>query len=87
MAHGCIVELDVAKAKNPGPVRFEGDAVRLSVTYKSPSALLSEFTRSVGKGGVSIASRKSVPVGTRFVFELKARACPTWSRCTEKWCR
>jgi len=66
----------VAKAKNPGPVRFEGDAVRLSVTYKSPSALLSEFTRSVGKGGVSIASRKAVPVGTRFVFELKAKGVP-----------
>lgn len=69
-------ELGVAKAKNPGPVRFEGDVVRLSVTYKSPSALLSEFTRSVGKGGVSIASRKAVPVGTRFVFELKAKGVP-----------
>src|SRR5205823_3322878 len=75
-ANGCILGDSVAKAKNPGPVRFEGDAVRLSVTYKSPRALLSEFTRSVGKGGVSIASRKSVPVGTRFVFELKAKGVP-----------
>jgi Tfp pilus assembly protein PilZ len=66
----------VPKARNPGPLSIEGDVVRLSVTYKSPQALLSEFTRSVGKGGVSIASRKAVPVGTRFVFELKAKGVP-----------
>jgi hypothetical protein len=47
--------------------------VRLKVSYKTPEALLSEYTRSIGRGGVSIASRKSVPVGTRFIFELKAK--------------
>lgn len=47
--------------------------VRLKVSYKTPEALLSEYTRSIGKGGVSIASRKSVAAGTRFIFELKAK--------------
>lgn len=47
--------------------------VRLRVSYKSPEALLSEFTRSVGRGGVTIESKKSLPAGTRFVFELRAQ--------------
>ncbi len=46
------------------------EPVRLKVSYKSASALLSEFTKSVGKGGVAIESKKKVAVGTRFVFEL-----------------
>jgi hypothetical protein len=48
------------------------EAIRLKVSYKSASSLLSEFTRSVGKGGVTLETRKPVPLGTRFVFELLA---------------
>jgi Tfp pilus assembly protein PilZ len=44
--------------------------VRLKVTYKKPEALLSEYTRSVGQGGVTLQTKKSLPVGTRFVFEM-----------------
>jgi hypothetical protein len=44
--------------------------VRLKVGYKSPEALLAELTKSVGRGGVRIESKKSLPVGTSFVFEL-----------------
>jgi PilZ domain len=47
--------------------------VRLKVNYKSAHNLIAEFTRSVGKGGVTIESRKTVPLGTRFVFELYAQ--------------
>jgi hypothetical protein len=47
--------------------------VTLKVTYKSPQALLGEFTRSVGKGGVAIESRKNLELGTRFVFQLGAK--------------
>jgi hypothetical protein len=47
--------------------------VRLKVSYKTPEALLSEFTRSVGRGGVTIESKKWLPVGTKFVFELHAQ--------------
>ncbi len=54
----------------------KGEPVRLKVTYKTPVALISEFTRSVGKGGVAIASRKMAPVGTRFIFELQAKGVP-----------
>jgi hypothetical protein len=51
--------------------------VRLRVAYKTPEGLLGEFTRSVGKGGVAIESKKNLPVGTRFVFELRANGLDT----------
>ncbi|HEX8822847.1 MAG TPA: PilZ domain-containing protein [Archangium sp.] len=44
--------------------------VRLKVAYKKPEALLSEYTRSVGQGGVTLQVQKSLPLGTRFVFEM-----------------
>jgi hypothetical protein len=47
--------------------------VRLKVAYKTAEGLISEFTRSVGKGGVAIESRKNLPIGTQFVFELHAQ--------------
>lgn len=47
--------------------------IRLRVSYKSPESLVGEFTRSVGKGGVALESRRKLEVGTRFVFELWAQ--------------
>lgn len=52
-------------------------SVRLKVGYKSPEALLGEFTRSVGQGGVTLETRRSVPAGTRFVFEMHAKGVGT----------
>lgn len=52
------------------PSAGSADPIRFKVSYKSAESLLSEFTRSVGKGGVTIVSRKRVPLGTKFVFEL-----------------
>lgn len=46
--------------------------VRLKVAYKSPESLLGELTKSVGRGGVRIETKKALPVGTRFVFELRS---------------
>ncbi len=46
--------------------------VRLKVSYKSPESLLGELTKSVGRGGVRIETRKPLPVGTKFVFELRS---------------
>jgi hypothetical protein len=47
-------------------------SVRLRVAYKSPQALLGEFTRSVGQGCVALETERDVAVGTRFIFELLA---------------
>ena len=46
--------------------------VRLKVAYKSPESLLGELTKSVGRGGVRIETKKALPVGTKFVFELRS---------------
>lgn len=44
--------------------------VRLKVAYKTPESLLGELTKSVGRGGVRIETKKGLPIGTKFVFEL-----------------
>lgn len=49
-----------------------GSAVRLRVAYKSPEALLGELTKSVGRGGVRIESKRSLAIGTKFVFEMRS---------------
>ncbi|WP_426754094.1 PilZ domain-containing protein [Myxococcus sp. Y35] len=46
--------------------------VRLKVAYKTPQSLVGEYTRSVGLGGVTLETRRSLPLGTRFTFELHA---------------
>jgi hypothetical protein len=46
------------------------EIVRLKVAYRSPETLLGEFTRSIGRGGVALESKKSLAVGTKFIFEL-----------------
>ncbi|MRI90149.1 pilus assembly protein PilZ [Aggregicoccus sp. 17bor-14] len=62
-----------AYVKTPAPKAPPGTpTVRLKVSYKSPAALLGEFTRSVGQGVVALETQKDVGVGTRFVFELHA---------------
>jgi hypothetical protein len=53
-------------------INSPGAPVRFKVNYSSPQALLAEFTRSVGRGVVTLQSLKAVPVGTQFVFELFA---------------
>lgn len=50
--------------------------VRLKVAYKTPESLLGELTKSVGRGGVRIETGRSLPVGTRFEFELRSPGVP-----------
>ncbi len=56
-------------SQKPGPIR-------LRIGYKSASSLLAEFTRSVGRGVVTLESPRAVPLGTRFVFELVVSGLP-----------
>jgi hypothetical protein len=48
--------------------------VRLRISYRSPESLLQAFTKSVGKGGVSLPSARPLERGTRFLFELTAES-------------
>lgn len=49
------------------------DPVRLKVPFETPEALIAEVSRSVGRGGVRLETKRGLPVGTRFIFELYAR--------------
>ena len=48
--------------------------VRLRISYRSPESLLQAFTKSVGKGGVSLPSQRPLERGTKFLFELTAES-------------
>ena len=51
---------------------MSAEPIRLKIHYKRPESLLGEFTRSVGQKTVALESKKSVPIGTKFIFELRA---------------
>jgi hypothetical protein len=51
----------------------QDSSVRLKVTYKTPEALIDEYTRSMGQGSVTLETRRSLTRGTRFVFEMQAQ--------------
>lgn len=49
------------------------EPIRLKVNYESASALITEYTTSVSKGGCQLRSQRGLPVGSRFIFELFAK--------------
>lgn len=59
------------------PTATPPKAIRLRVHYKTPQSVIGEFTRSIGNGNVALESPKALPLGTRFVFELKAQGVNT----------
>ena len=68
--------------------------IRLKVGYQTPETVLGELTKSVGRGGVRIEEKRTVPVGTKFVFELKSVGVKesievngVVQTVTEKWLR
>jgi Tfp pilus assembly protein PilZ len=44
--------------------------IRLKVAYKTAGSLVSEYARSLGEGGCVLESKRSLPAGTQFVFEM-----------------
>lgn len=64
---------------NPAPT---ARAIRFKVTYKSPEALIGEFTRSVGKGSVALESNRPLAVGTRFLFEMHTKGVAEYVEVT-----
>jgi hypothetical protein len=51
-------------------------SIRLKVGYRTPEALLAEYTRSVFRGSVALTAGRTLPVGTQFVFEMSAHGIP-----------
>jgi len=50
--------------------------IQLRVDYKKLNSFFADYTRNISKGGTFIRTRKPMPAGTRFVFNLTVPSCP-----------
>ncbi len=52
--------------------------IELKVDYKKLNSFFADYTKNISKGGTFIKTRKTLPVGTRFLFRLSVpgRASP-----------
>jgi type IV pilus assembly protein PilZ len=44
--------------------------IELKVDYKKLNSFFADYTKNISKGGTFIRTKKSLPVGTRFLFRL-----------------
>ncbi len=44
--------------------------IELKVDYKKLNSFFADFTKNISKGGTFIKTRKTLPIGTRFLFRL-----------------
>jgi type IV pilus assembly protein PilZ len=44
--------------------------IELKVDYKKLNSFFADYTKNISKGGTFIKSKKTLPVGTRFLFRL-----------------
>lgn len=47
--------------------------IRLKVVYRTPEALVTEYTTSLSKGGCTLRAAQPLPIGTRFAIDMFAR--------------
>jgi type IV pilus assembly protein PilZ len=52
--------------------------IELKVDYKKLNSFFADYTKNISKGGTFIKTRKTLPIGTRFLFRLAVpgRASP-----------
>ncbi|ABC83095.1 TIGR02266 family protein [Anaeromyxobacter dehalogenans] len=50
--------------------------IELKVDYKKLNSFFADYTKNISKGGTFIKTRKTLPVGTRFVFRLAVPGRP-----------
>ncbi len=50
--------------------------IELKVDYRKLNSFFADYTKNISKGGTYIKTRKSLPIGTRFVFRLSVPARP-----------
>jgi type IV pilus assembly protein PilZ len=44
--------------------------IELKVDYKKLNSFFADYTKNISKGGTFIRTRKTLPIGTRFLFRL-----------------
>ena len=50
--------------------------IELKVDYKKLNSFFADYTKNISKGGTFIKTRKTLPVGTRFLFRLTVPGRP-----------
>ncbi len=48
--------------------------IELKVDYKKLNSFFADFTKNISKGGTFIKTKKTLPIGTRFLFRLTVPA-------------
>ena len=51
-------------------------AITLRVDYKRMNTFFADYARNISKGGTFIRTRKTLPIGTRFLFRLAVPGRP-----------
>jgi type IV pilus assembly protein PilZ len=51
--------------------------IELKVDYKKLNSFFADYTKNISKGGTFIKTRKTLPVGTRFLFRLAVPGRPS----------
>lgn len=51
--------------------------IELKVDYKKLNSFFADFTKNISKGGTFIKTRKTLPIGTRFLFKLTVPGRPS----------
>jgi type IV pilus assembly protein PilZ len=50
--------------------------IELKVDYKKLNSFFADYTKNISKGGTFIKTKKSLPIGTRFLFRLTVPGRP-----------
>jgi type IV pilus assembly protein PilZ len=51
--------------------------IELKVDYKKLNSFFADYTKNISKGGTFIKTRKTLPIGTRFLFRLSVPGRPS----------
>lgn len=67
----------MAEPKTGPDARTNGRApIELKVDYKKLNSFFADYTKNISKGGTFIKTKKSLPIGTRFLFRLNVPGRP-----------
>jgi type IV pilus assembly protein PilZ len=50
--------------------------IELKVDYKKLNSFFADYTKNISKGGTFIRTKKTLPIGTRFLFRLSVPGRP-----------
>ena len=51
--------------------------IELKVDYKKLNSFFADYTKNISKGGTFIRTKKTLPIGTRFLFRLSVPGRPS----------